>query len=205
MFVNVWVCVLGLCVFLRVCVFSPAASIDYGSFADRCSTWLELLRLKAHTIRRGSVKTSRRTHSLAHAGDHTYKFTNSSWTCAHMHSHTPPCMPLRANHRQSSTGFFDWVWKLKPRPSESTTFLESTNARGLWWQNNLSIKNLVISCTITLKLTLHTDVFESGREILQLGLVGAKVFSRVWHRCQPCDMLTKHWSDVGIWAFMSDY
>nr|XP_040024194.1 C2 domain-containing protein 5-like isoform X11 [Gasterosteus aculeatus aculeatus] len=36
---------------------SIAASVDYGSFADRCSTWLELLRLKAHTIRRGSVKT----------------------------------------------------------------------------------------------------------------------------------------------------
>ncbi|KAL6106820.1 c2cd5 [Pungitius sinensis] len=36
---------------------SRAASVDYGSFADRCSTWLELLRLKAHTIRRGSVKT----------------------------------------------------------------------------------------------------------------------------------------------------
>ncbi|XP_014900245.1 C2 domain-containing protein 5 isoform X14 [Poecilia latipinna] len=48
-------------------VFSPAASVDYGSFADRCSTWLELLRLKAHTIRRGSVKTSRRTQSLAHS------------------------------------------------------------------------------------------------------------------------------------------
>eukprot|EP00066_Takifugu_rubripes_P015994 XP_011605260.1 PREDICTED: C2 domain-containing protein 5 isoform X2 [Takifugu rubripes] len=38
------------------------------STRDRCSTWLELLRLKAHTIRRGSVKTSRRTHSLAHSG-----------------------------------------------------------------------------------------------------------------------------------------
>ncbi|XP_056907499.1 C2 domain-containing protein 5 isoform X5 [Takifugu flavidus] len=49
-------------------VSTRAASIDYGSFADRCSTWLELLRLKAHTIRRGSVKTSRRTHSLAHSG-----------------------------------------------------------------------------------------------------------------------------------------
>ncbi|XP_041693518.1 C2 domain-containing protein 5 isoform X12 [Coregonus clupeaformis] len=36
---------------------SRASSVDYGSFADRCSTWLELLRLKAHTIRRGSVKT----------------------------------------------------------------------------------------------------------------------------------------------------
>uniref|UniRef100_A0A669C4T7 C2 domain-containing protein 5 n=1 Tax=Oreochromis niloticus TaxID=8128 RepID=A0A669C4T7_ORENI len=44
-----------------------SASVDYGSFADRCSTWLELLRLKAHTIRRGSVKTSRRTQSLAHS------------------------------------------------------------------------------------------------------------------------------------------
>uniref|UniRef100_A0A8C5DUQ8 C2 domain-containing protein 5 n=1 Tax=Gouania willdenowi TaxID=441366 RepID=A0A8C5DUQ8_GOUWI len=40
-----------------------SASVDYGSFADRCSTWLELLRLKAHTIRRGSVKTSRTTHN----------------------------------------------------------------------------------------------------------------------------------------------
>ncbi|XP_023207374.1 C2 domain-containing protein 5 isoform X5 [Xiphophorus maculatus] len=49
-------------------IVSPrAASVDYGSFADRCSTWLELLRLKAHTIRRGSVKTSRRTQSLAHS------------------------------------------------------------------------------------------------------------------------------------------
>uniref|UniRef100_A0A3P9K100 C2 domain-containing protein 5 n=1 Tax=Oryzias latipes TaxID=8090 RepID=A0A3P9K100_ORYLA len=43
------------------------------STRDRCSTWLELLRLKAHTIRRGSVKTSRRTQSLAHSGDHTRK------------------------------------------------------------------------------------------------------------------------------------
>ncbi|XP_043980580.1 C2 domain-containing protein 5 isoform X4 [Gambusia affinis] len=48
-------------------VSSRAASVDYGSFADRCSTWLELLRLKANTIRRGSVKTSRRTQSLAHS------------------------------------------------------------------------------------------------------------------------------------------
>ncbi|XP_067091547.1 C2 domain-containing protein 5 isoform X2 [Osmerus mordax] len=39
----------------------------HPSSRDRCSTWLELLRLKAHTIRRGSVKTSRRTLSLAHS------------------------------------------------------------------------------------------------------------------------------------------
>uniref|UniRef100_A0A8C7HAN4 C2 domain-containing protein 5 n=1 Tax=Oncorhynchus kisutch TaxID=8019 RepID=A0A8C7HAN4_ONCKI len=43
---------------VHMCVYvSPVSSVDYGSFADRCSTWLELLRLKAHTIRRGSVKT----------------------------------------------------------------------------------------------------------------------------------------------------
>lgn len=68
-----------VCVFL--CVFSPAASVDYGSFADRCSTWLELLRLKAHTIRRGSVKTSRRTQSPP---------TNSpavTRTCFHTRTH----------------------------------------------------------------------------------------------------------------------
>uniref|UniRef100_A0A667YU59 C2 calcium dependent domain containing 5 n=1 Tax=Myripristis murdjan TaxID=586833 RepID=A0A667YU59_9TELE len=62
----------------------PAPSVDYGSFADRCSTWLELLRLKAHTIRRGSVKTSRRTHTQTHKQTRTH---------ARIHSHTPPCMP----------------------------------------------------------------------------------------------------------------
>ncbi|XP_051580890.1 C2 domain-containing protein 5-like isoform X7 [Myxocyprinus asiaticus] len=35
-----------------------APSVDYSSFADRCSSWIEQLRLKAHTIRRGSVKTT---------------------------------------------------------------------------------------------------------------------------------------------------
>lgn len=83
-------CGLRACVFFCACVlcarvFSPAASVDYGSFADRCSTWLELLRLKANTIRRGSVKTSRRTQSLAHSGDHTHKyrtqFHEQSRTC----------------------------------------------------------------------------------------------------------------------------
>ncbi|KAM6960597.1 C2 domain-containing protein 5 [Aplochiton taeniatus] len=51
--VCVCVCVCSMCVY----VFSPAPSVDYSSFADRCSTWLELLRLRAHTIRRGSIKT----------------------------------------------------------------------------------------------------------------------------------------------------
>uniref|UniRef100_A0A3B4D5J6 C2 domain-containing protein 5 n=1 Tax=Pygocentrus nattereri TaxID=42514 RepID=A0A3B4D5J6_PYGNA len=32
-------------------------SVDYSSFTDRCSSWIEQLRLKAHTIRCGSIKT----------------------------------------------------------------------------------------------------------------------------------------------------
>ncbi|XP_032439528.1 C2 domain-containing protein 5 isoform X3 [Xiphophorus hellerii] len=47
--------------------FSGVPENTIVSPRDRCSTWLELLRLKAHTIRRGSVKTSRRTQSLAHS------------------------------------------------------------------------------------------------------------------------------------------
>ncbi|XP_077425750.1 C2 domain-containing protein 5 isoform X2 [Vanacampus margaritifer] len=54
---------------LELCADSPSANTQpllkasAGSTSaavsprDRCSTWLELLRLKAHTIRRGSVKT----------------------------------------------------------------------------------------------------------------------------------------------------
>ncbi|XP_066446865.1 C2 domain-containing protein 5 isoform X10 [Eleutherodactylus coqui] len=34
-----------------------ASAVDYGSFADRCSSWIEHIKLRAHTIRRGSVKT----------------------------------------------------------------------------------------------------------------------------------------------------
>uniref|UniRef100_A0A673KNY2 C2 domain-containing protein 5 n=1 Tax=Sinocyclocheilus rhinocerous TaxID=307959 RepID=A0A673KNY2_9TELE len=44
-----------ICVCVCVC---PASSVDYSSFADRCSSWIEQLKLKAHTIRRGSVKTT---------------------------------------------------------------------------------------------------------------------------------------------------
>ncbi|XP_073421211.1 C2 domain-containing protein 5 isoform X6 [Dendrobates tinctorius] len=36
-----------------------ASAADYSSFADRCSSWIEHIRMRAHTIRRGSVKTSR--------------------------------------------------------------------------------------------------------------------------------------------------
>ncbi|XP_074758409.1 C2 domain-containing protein 5 isoform X22 [Athene noctua] len=35
-----------------------AASVDYSSFADRCNSWIELIKLKAQTIRRGSIKTT---------------------------------------------------------------------------------------------------------------------------------------------------
>uniref|UniRef100_A0A671KI03 C2 domain-containing protein 5-like n=1 Tax=Sinocyclocheilus anshuiensis TaxID=1608454 RepID=A0A671KI03_9TELE len=42
-----------------------SSSVDYSSFADRCSSWIEQLKLKAHTIRRGSVKTSRSTHKAS--------------------------------------------------------------------------------------------------------------------------------------------
>ncbi|XP_063052551.1 C2 domain-containing protein 5 isoform X2 [Engraulis encrasicolus] len=38
-----------------------APSVDYSSFADRCSSWIEQLRVKAHTIRRGSIKTTSST------------------------------------------------------------------------------------------------------------------------------------------------
>ncbi|XP_053411545.1 C2 domain-containing protein 5 isoform X4 [Nycticebus coucang] len=37
-----------------------ATSVDYSSFADRCSSWIELIKLKAQTIRRGSIKTNGR-------------------------------------------------------------------------------------------------------------------------------------------------
>ncbi|XP_040293552.1 C2 domain-containing protein 5 isoform X2 [Bufo bufo] len=34
-----------------------ASAVDYGSFADRCSSWIEHIKMRAQTIRRGSVKT----------------------------------------------------------------------------------------------------------------------------------------------------
>ncbi|XP_062317672.1 C2 domain-containing protein 5 isoform X4 [Osmerus eperlanus] len=74
---------------------SRAPSVDYGSFADRCSTWLELLRLKAHTIRRGSVKTSRRTLSLAHSGS----WFDPSGSC--YFSSSERCSPLPEGRSRS--------------------------------------------------------------------------------------------------------
>ncbi|XP_042190989.1 C2 domain-containing protein 5 [Callorhinchus milii] len=34
-----------------------ATSVDYSSFANRCNSWIELIKQKAQTIRRGSIKT----------------------------------------------------------------------------------------------------------------------------------------------------
>ncbi|RXM97235.1 C2 domain-containing protein 5 [Acipenser ruthenus] len=51
-------------------LFSPrkgtATSVEYSSFANRCNSWIELVKVKALTIRRGSIKTSRKTLFLAH-------------------------------------------------------------------------------------------------------------------------------------------
>lgn len=59
--------------FVFLSVF-PATSVDYSSFADRCNSWIELIKLKAQTIRRGSIKTSRRlflprSDNLRHISD----------------------------------------------------------------------------------------------------------------------------------------
>ncbi|XP_033888289.3 C2 domain-containing protein 5 isoform X23 [Acipenser ruthenus] len=35
-----------------------AASVEYSSFANRCNSWIELVKVKALTIRRGSIKTT---------------------------------------------------------------------------------------------------------------------------------------------------
>ncbi|KAJ7404369.1 C2 domain-containing protein 5 [Willisornis vidua] len=35
-----------------------ATSVEYSSFADRCSNWIEFIKLKAQTIRHGSIKTT---------------------------------------------------------------------------------------------------------------------------------------------------
>lgn len=115
-----------VCACVRECVFSPAASVDYGSFADRCSTWLELLRLKAHTIRRGSVKTSRRTQSLAHSGDHTHKY-RTRFTSGHTYAHTPlHACRWGAEHCKSSTSFVFVFWleceSWRPAPQRDPQF-----------------------------------------------------------------------------------
>uniref|UniRef100_A0A670KLJ0 C2 domain-containing protein 5 n=1 Tax=Podarcis muralis TaxID=64176 RepID=A0A670KLJ0_PODMU len=51
-----WLKKKALC--LSSCVPSTSTSVDYSSFADRCNSWIEFIKLKAQTIRRGSIKTT---------------------------------------------------------------------------------------------------------------------------------------------------
>ncbi|XP_060240426.1 C2 domain-containing protein 5 isoform X12 [Meriones unguiculatus] len=50
-----------------------AASADYSSFADRCSSWIELIKLKAQTIRRGSIKTTVTVEKASPVGDGNFR------------------------------------------------------------------------------------------------------------------------------------
>ncbi|XP_051011519.1 C2 domain-containing protein 5 isoform X15 [Acomys russatus] len=50
-----------------------AASADYSSFADRCSSWIELIKLKAQTIRRGSIKTTVTVEKASPMGDGNFR------------------------------------------------------------------------------------------------------------------------------------
>lgn len=87
--------------FVFLSVFS-ATSIDYSSFADRCNSWIELIKLKAQTIRRGSIKTSRRLFlprydNLRHTSD--FPVVNSGVSC--------PAVIFQITYRMNT-----WVWKL---------------------------------------------------------------------------------------------
>ncbi|XP_045729712.1 C2 domain-containing protein 5 isoform X3 [Mirounga angustirostris] len=59
---------------------AKATSVDYSSFADRCSSWIELIKLKAQTIRRGSIKTTVTVEKASPMGEGNFR--NRS---------TPPC------------------------------------------------------------------------------------------------------------------
>uniref|UniRef100_A0A8C6HTV6 C2 domain-containing protein 5 n=1 Tax=Mus spicilegus TaxID=10103 RepID=A0A8C6HTV6_MUSSI len=58
-----------------------ATSVDYSSFADRCSSWIELIRLKAQTIRRGSIKTTVTVEKASAMGDGNFR-NRSAPPCA---------------------------------------------------------------------------------------------------------------------------
>ncbi|XP_037370126.1 C2 domain-containing protein 5 isoform X2 [Talpa occidentalis] len=59
---------------------SKATSVDYSSFADRCSSWIELIKLKAQTIRRGSIKTTVTVEKPSPMGEGNFRSRS-----------TPPC------------------------------------------------------------------------------------------------------------------
>ncbi|XP_074181006.1 C2 domain-containing protein 5 [Rhinolophus sinicus] len=58
-----------------------ATSVDYSSFADRCSSWIELIKLKAQTIRRGSIKTTVTVEKTSPVGEGNFR-NRSAPPCA---------------------------------------------------------------------------------------------------------------------------
>ncbi|XP_012588301.1 PREDICTED: C2 domain-containing protein 5 isoform X10 [Condylura cristata] len=58
-----------------------ATSVDYSSFADRCSSWIELIKLKAQTIRRGSIKTTVTVEKPSPMGEGNFR-SRSAPPCA---------------------------------------------------------------------------------------------------------------------------
>uniref|UniRef100_A0A8C2QMG1 C2 domain-containing protein 5 n=1 Tax=Cricetulus griseus TaxID=10029 RepID=A0A8C2QMG1_CRIGR len=58
-----------------------ATQVDYSSFADRCSSWIELIKLKAQTIRRGSIKTTVTVEKASPMGDGNFR-NRSAPPCA---------------------------------------------------------------------------------------------------------------------------
>ncbi|XP_036876223.1 C2 domain-containing protein 5 isoform X17 [Manis javanica] len=58
-----------------------ATSVDYSSFADRCSSWIELIKLKAQTIRRGSIKTTVTVEKASPVGEGNVR-SRSAAPCA---------------------------------------------------------------------------------------------------------------------------
>lgn len=66
--------------FCFLSVFS-ATSVDYSSFADRCSSWIELIKLKAQTIRRGSIKTTVTVEKASPVGEGNFR-NRSAPPCA---------------------------------------------------------------------------------------------------------------------------
>ncbi|XP_027630231.1 C2 domain-containing protein 5 isoform X3 [Tupaia chinensis] len=52
---------------------AKATSVDYSSFADRCSSWIELIKLKAQTIRRGSIKTTVTVEKASPMGEGNFR------------------------------------------------------------------------------------------------------------------------------------
>ncbi|VFV20821.1 uncharacterized protein kiaa0528-like [Lynx pardinus] len=60
---------------------AKATSVDYSSFADRCSSWIELIKLKAQTIRRGSIKTTVTVEKASPMGEGNFR-NRSAPPCA---------------------------------------------------------------------------------------------------------------------------